>query len=291
MQGADRMRVLFVGASGRVGQMVSHHWQTFPHAVEIVPQFRRSGPPGSLIWDPLAGAQTLPDAMRGSRGFGAMVMLAGITPAAGRPFAMNRVLAEACLSAASEAGIKRVLLASSSAVYGIGDGAPLSEQMPCRPTNDYGAAKLEMEKACLPWRELGMDLCCLRIGNVAGADALLRNVAMSAPDMAVEIDIFEDGRGPVRSYIGPRSMAAVLQSLCLHADALPPVLNLAAPVPVSMEELADAVGHPWRKRRPSEQSHRNITLDCAALSLLHEFKPSDSRPEEMVRQWKDATRS
>ncbi|MCC5989668.1 MAG: NAD-dependent epimerase/dehydratase [Pararhodobacter sp.] len=285
------MRVLLVGASGRVGQMVWHHWQRFPDAVEIVPQCRRSGLPGSLIWDPLAGAQPLLDAVRGSGGVRAMVMLAGVTPGTGKPLAMNRMLAEACLSAASEAGIQRVLLASSSSVYGIGDGAPFSEQMPCNPVNDYGAAKLEMEHACLPWRERGIDLCCLRIGNVAGADSLLRNVAQSAPDMAVDIDIFANGRGPVRSYIGPRSMAAVLQSLCLHANALPGVLNLAAPVPVAMEELADAAGHPWTKRHPSEHAHQNITLDCAALSLLHEFGPSDSRPEEMVRQWKDVPRS
>lgn len=287
MRGADEMRVLLVGASGHVGRMVLHHWQNSLGATRITPQFRRTSHAGSLAWDPLKGALPLVDAVKVSGSFDAMIMLGGVTPGLGKKLDINITLAEACLSAASQAGIRRVLLASSSAVYGAGDGVAFTERDLCIPTNDYGAAKLEMEQVCAPWRESGIDLCFLRIGNVAGADALLLNIARAGPKEAIEIDIFSDGRGPIRSYIGAQTMCQVLQSLCRYPSALPQILNIAAPMPLAMDALADATGHPWRPRPPSEISHQNIVLDCNLLTSLHPFHTYDTRPSEMVRQWKE----
>jgi UDP-glucose 4-epimerase len=291
MHAADTRPVLLVGASGRVGRMVLHHWQRLADAAALVPQFRASGTPGALIWDPLEGPQALLEAVSTSGGFQAMVMLAGVTPGRGQDLGLNRILAEACLEAASLAGIPRALLASSSAVYGAGKGAPISETDPCKPANDYGSAKLAMEQACAYWRNDALDLCMLRIGNVAGADALLLNVANSATDEAIEIDVFDDGRGPVRSYIGVRTLASVLQTLCLPSTSLPDVLNIGAPEPISMDALADAAHHPWRNRMPSGPTPQSITLDCSLLSSLHDFTPQDSRASEMVRQWKETLSS
>ncbi len=288
MHGADKSPVLLVGASGRVGRMVMHHWPQVSDSLPMLAQFRRSTTRSDcLIWDPLTGPEALLDAVSATGGFSAMIMLAGVTPGPGKNLALNRTLAEACLDAASRAGIGRVLLASSSAVYGAGAGTPLAETASCDPANAYGAAKLAMEEACMSWRARGIDLCMLRIGNVAGADALLLNVAKSAPDQAIEIDIFDDGRGPVRSYIGVRTLASVLRSLCLHPDQLPAVVNIGTREPVSMDALADAAHHPWLKRSPTGPTPQSITLDCSLLSTMHEFNTLDSRPDEMVRQWKE----
>jgi len=288
MRGGDKIHVLLVGASGHVGRMVLHHWQSSLGAARITPQFRGTGPAGSLVWDPLKGALPLVDAVKVSGGFDTMIMLGGVIPGPGKKLNINTKLADACLSAASQAGIGRVLLASSSAVYGAGNGTAFTEKAHCNPANDYGAAKLEMEQACAPWRESGIDLCLLRIGNVAGADALLLNIAEAGPKESVEIDIFPDGRGPIRSYIGAHTMVQALQSLCHYPSALPRVLNVAAPVPLSMDALADAAGHPWRQRTASKRTYQNITLDCSRLASLHPFNAIDSRPNEMVRQWKDS---
>jgi UDP-glucose 4-epimerase len=282
----DRGPILLVGASGRVGRMVMTHWSDFSDRAMLLPQYRSACPKGGLIWDPLDGPEPLLDAAYQIGGFGTLVVLAGVTPGQGKVLGMNRVIAEACMRAAKKAEISRVLLASSSAVYGLGDGRPFSEDMPCDPANDYGRAKLEMEQACVAWRDAGVDVCCLRIGNVAGADALLLNIAKSKMSDAVTIDLFEDGRGPLRSYIGPRTMAAALQSLCDHPDLLPEVLNFALPAPVHMEALARAAKHPWRKRYSPKTPYQNITLNCTALSLLHHFAACDALPETMIEQWK-----
>ena len=283
----DRMRILLVGASGRVGRMVLSHSHQSPRVAQIVPQYRESSNPGSLTWDPLLGPQPLLDSVAQGKGFDTMVMLAGVTPGPGKRLELNRALAQSSLNAAQNAGIRRVLLASSSAVYGPGDGTPFSEEVPCNPANDYGIAKMDMEQACKPWRDRGIDVCCLRIGNVAGADALLQNVGNAVPGQSIEIDIFADGLGPLRSYIGPGTMASVLHELCLHSGPLPPVLNVAAPTPIQMEELADAAGQAWIGRDNTRQQYQNITLNCDALSKIYAFEAHDSTPASMVEQWKD----
>ena len=118
MRGGDEIRVLLVGASGHVGQMVLHHWKHNPAAITITPQYRGTSPKGSLIWAPLEGASPLVATVHISGGFGTMIMLGGVIPGPGKRLDLNTKLAEACLRAASKAGIERVLLASSSAVYG-----------------------------------------------------------------------------------------------------------------------------------------------------------------------------
>lgn len=275
-------RVLLVGASGRVGRMVAP-------AMEVILQGRAQGSPTNaqhLNWDPLSGARALIDWVQRYGSIKTMIVLAGVTPGAGRDLSLNSALAEACLGAAKEAGIARVLLASSSAVYGLGDGQPFVESTPCAPVNDYGRAKRAMEQACETWCSNSLEICCLRIGNVAGADALLLNVARTPPDTPVVVDTFEDGRGPLRSYIGPLSLAGVLETLAHHPAALPPCLNVAAPDAIAMEALAEAAAHPWTPRAGANEAYQKILLDCRLLCTLHSFTPSDSRPADMITQWK-----
>ena len=272
--------------------MVAWHWrQERPPATHIVVQGRGSDvitDVNHLRWDPMDGSSALCDWVLAYGPLKAMVVLAGATPGSGQDLSINRTVAETCLAAAADVGIPRVLVASSSAVYGIGDGMPFSETSHCTPVNDYGLAKIAMEQACDGWRTHNLEVCCLRIGNVAGADALLLNISKSDPDSPVTIDIFSDGRGPVRSYIGPKSLASVLNMLAVHPESLPSILNVAAPKPISMDTLAETIGHPWVPRQAASQSAQNILLDCRLLATFYPFSSAESAPSEMITQWKDA---
>lgn len=281
--------ILLTGASGRVGRMVYHHWPDMAPDLALTPQYRRNAPVGALLWNPLDGPGGLVDhiAQTGRRPR-AIIALAGVIPGPGRDLSLNRTIAEATLAAAHDAGVPRVLLASSSAVYGAGCGTPFVEDAPCAPVNAYGTAKRDMEATCGPWRARGLDICALRIGNVAGADALLLNVAWAGAGEAAVVDRFADGGGPVRSYIGPATLAAVLATLCRHAGPLPHVLNIAAPAPVAMTALAEAAGAPYQMRPAPPGAHQHITLDCRCLEALHDFAPADSTASEMVHQWQQA---
>jgi len=155
------------GASGRIGRTILRHWQSEPPLAELILQTRREG--SGLLWDPLLSS--LPKTLGE---LSCLVAFAGVTPAAGSELQGNVALAEATLTAAFDSGIPRVLLTSSSAVYGVPrGGVPLTEADTLRPRNPYGEAKARMEAICDRWRGKGLEVCCLRIGNVAGADVLL----------------------------------------------------------------------------------------------------------------------
>nr|WP_268794165.1 SDR family oxidoreductase [Octadecabacter temperatus] len=275
-----------MGGTGRVGQMVLHHWNfVLPSAVQVIEQHRDPARSTGIHWC----LTKKPKETLDSFDIDAIVCLAGVTPGPNADLLLNTPLASTVMREASRAGIKRVLLASSSAVYGAGDGTPFNESSPTNPINEYGKAKLEMEQSCAHWREEGLEVCCLRIGNVAGADALLLNVAGSTSNQPLHIDRFADGRGPVRSYIGPKTLAEVLYSLATHKGQLPETLNIAAPKVVYMEELAHAANHPFDLCSAQEGSHQSITLDCDALSTFHAFDTDASEATQMVAQWKEAT--
>ena len=276
----DRPRWLATGGSGRVGRMVRRAWAEAPPAATLLMPQRRAGDvPGGLVWDPLAG-----DLPEGVGPVDTLIALAGITPASGQPLELNTALAVATLTAARRHGIGRVLLTSSSAVYGAPAGdAPLSEDSPLRPLNPYGAAKLAMEAACAPFRDAGVEVCCLRIGNVAGADALLLNAATARPDQPIRLDRFAgaaaetdpDGPGPIRSYLGPATLARVLAGLAAAPGPLPAALNVALPHPVGMADLAEAAELPWLWQPAPAGALRRLTLDVGRLARLYRFTPAE----------------
>lgn len=279
---------LFTGAGGRVGRMLWRHWQSEPPAARLLRQIRKPGQAAgqggeSLLWDPLS--QPIPE---GAGEIACLIAYAGITPAYGADLGLNATLAEASLAAAFKAGIGRVLLTSSSAVYGTPRGdAPLREADAPKMVGDYGQSKLVMEAVCEAWRARGMEICCLRIGNVAGADALLLN-GLAAAGRPLTLDRFADGGGPLRSYVGPATLARITAALAQSPGPLPPCLNIGAPEPVAMADLARAAGFAWVWREAPAAALQRITLDVSALEAFYPFAPADSAPSEIIRQWTGA---
>jgi nucleoside-diphosphate-sugar epimerase len=73
------------------------------------------------------------------------------------------------LEAARTAGVRRVVLASSAAVYGDSQELPLDERSNPRPLSPYAASKLVDEiYAALYVQALGLEVCALRYFNVFG---------------------------------------------------------------------------------------------------------------------------
>ncbi len=73
------------------------------------------------------------------------------------------------LDAAREAGVKRVVFASSSSVYGSGEGMPKREDMLPEPISPYAVTKLTGEKYCRVYTDtFGLETVALRYFNVFG---------------------------------------------------------------------------------------------------------------------------
>jgi UDP-N-acetylglucosamine/UDP-N-acetyl-alpha-D-glucosaminouronate 4-epimerase len=73
------------------------------------------------------------------------------------------------LKAAQDAGVRRVVAASSSSVYGGAKELPTPESAPLVPRSPYAVSKLAGETYCRVWSELfGLETVALRYFNVYG---------------------------------------------------------------------------------------------------------------------------
>jgi UDP-glucose 4-epimerase len=74
------------------------------------------------------------------------------------------------LEAMRDAGVERLVISSTAAVYGVPDATPIAEDAPLRPINPYGESKRSLEAAA-DWfaRAYGLRAVSLRYFNVAGA--------------------------------------------------------------------------------------------------------------------------
>ncbi|ATF20753.1 NAD-dependent epimerase/dehydratase family protein [Phaeobacter gallaeciensis] len=295
MRFPPRLRpILILGASGRIGGILRRQWDS---AGADLRWQRRAWPDGAgsdaqawHVFDPLADPEALAEAAQGAA---AILCLAGPVPggAAGRDLSarqlvQHRDLALATLEAAArvrdaETGAPRVLLASSAAVYGAAPG-PLSEDIPLAPLAPYGVAKAEMEQAAQARAaELGLKITLLRIGNIAGLDAILGGWRAGFC-----LDQFADGQTPRRSYIGPRTLAEVLASLIRCPD-LPQVLNIAQPGAVAMGDLLQAAGLQFARRPAPAQAIAEVQLDVTRLIGLLADQPTAlpaASPQDLVAE-------
>ena len=273
---------LLMGATGRVSQLLLKHWRAAPPRISVRTQSRNAG--FDLKWSPLEdGPDPLLRFNEAEGGLQAVVAMIGATPSSEGDMSQTAALADAVLSAATKAGVPRVLLASSSAVYALGEGK--SEGDTPAPTSPYGQAKLDMERAVAKM-SAGIDVCSLRIGNVAGADALLGRANTVSDRNPIRLDQFQYHLGPLRSYIGPSHLARCLELLISQASPLPAVVNCAAAAPVEMADLVQAAQLPWAwSAAPEERfATQRITLDCALLARTIGARNLAATPGSMVAE-------
>ena len=282
-----------LGASGRIGRVLRHCWRQSapPVEAEIRWQGRQPLETGSKTettcqLDPLADPAGLAQLVTGAD---LVLCLAGSIPGRGGDLADNSRLALATVRAAARAAetsgapAPRVLLSSSAAVYGNQPGL-LSEDSALHPANAYGTAKAEMEYQALALgQQLGVAVTALRIGNIAGLDAILGGWK---PGFC--LDQFADHRSPRRSYIGPKTLAKTLARLLASLRTcpdLPPALNLAQPGPLEMAALLRAADLPFAWRPAPHTSIAEVELDLSRLQHVLQDSPlSQDSPRSQDRR-------
>lgn len=242
-----------LGASGRLGRLMQHVAGETAGGGLPLRYLRRSD------WD--IGVSPPP-----VLGPGPVLDLAGVTR---RPPDENPGIATEVALAARRAGA-RLLHVSSAAVYPGGE-MDMAEDQGLAPPSPYGRSKMAAEAQV---RAICPDAVILRLGNVAGADALLGGLVEGRPARLDPVP-GQDG-GPIRSYIGPRTLAGVLQNLLILASAgadLPPVINIAQPGEVSMASLLEARGHPWHFSPAREGVVARVVLDTRRLQSIMPVAP------------------
>lgn len=268
--------ILVIGATGRIGAVLRRYW---PDGRAIWQS--RSARAGFVCFDPLTDPAAFADAARPAT---AILCLAGVVNGreAEAGFEPNETLALASVRAAAATGIP-VFLASSAAVYGNQPGC-LDESAPLNPQSEYARAKVRMEtRAAALGAEVNVPVCALRIGNIAGLDAILGGWR---PGFA--LDRFADGHTPRRSYVGVRTLADMLWDV-VSGDNCPPALNIACPGAIGMGALLDAAGLDWAPRPPGDTAIPKVELDVSALSACTDRAARHADPLQMIREWRDYT--
>lgn len=277
------VRVLVLGATGRLGSMLRRHWMSSAAMSGITPlwQARQGRAPqdGDASWvvfdprtDPLALAQAC-------AAVDVILDLSGPVPGPGRTVESYAATVPLARAVVHGAGGKPLLWASSSAVYGA--RALCREADPPAPLNTYGRAKVDAEAVLAG----APGACVLRIGNVAGADALL---SAAKPGIPVVLDRFADGTTPVRSYMGPKTLAESLFQLVMRAGqgALPTVMNLSGPGSgVAMADLLDAAALRWQPCPAPDTALPRLVLDTGILAGLVDLPPETGQAARIVAEW------
>jgi len=224
---------------------------------------------------------------------------AGVRPSIEDPAGYARVNVEGTsniLSAAQNAGCARLVVASSSSVYGNASRVPFSEDDDIsKPISPYAATKCATENLCHVHHELyGTPVACLRFFTVFGP--------RQRPDLAIAkfmrlinageaIPMFGNG-ATSRDYtfIGD-IVAGVLASMDRIDEHGFRVWNLGGSSPVTLDEMIASVGEAVGKdvkidHQPSqmgdvERTYADLTRSSAELN----YKPETPFKEGLRQQW------
>ncbi|MBN1894420.1 SDR family oxidoreductase [bacterium] len=123
------------------------------------------------------------------------------------------------LDAARDAGVKRLVFASSSSIYGNIEKLPKTEDMPLQPLSPYAVAKLAGEKYCRVFYSIyGLETVTLRYFNVFGP----RQDPTSQYSAVIPkfIDAMRNGRAPVIYGDGEQSRDFTYVGNVVHANLL-----------------------------------------------------------------------
>jgi nucleoside-diphosphate-sugar epimerase len=87
-------------------------------------------------------------------------------------FSVNVGGTRTVLQAALDAGVRRAILISSTAVYGVPKTHPIDEESPLQGVGHYGASKIEAEAVCREFQRRGLDTVIIRPKTFLGPERL-----------------------------------------------------------------------------------------------------------------------
>jgi UDP-glucose 4-epimerase len=169
-----------------------------------------------------------------------------ITHCAAAPREAHAVMLEGTfnvLEAAVEAGVKKVVTASSASVYGEPSYLPIDEAHPYNNRTLYGAAKIANEHVLRSFNEMyGLPYLALRYFNVYGPRMDIHGVYTEV--MIRWMDRIDQGLPPVIFGDGGQSMdfvyvgdVARANLMALRSDASDEALNVASGTRTTLNEL------------------------------------------------------
>ena len=182
------------------------------------------------------------------------------------------------IAAAESSGVKRILFASSAAVYGDADQVPISEEAPLTPQSPYAVSKIIGEELL---RRSEIESCSFRFFNVYGPNqsaeggyAAVIPAFKKAIAEGKECTIFGDGT-QIRDFIHVDDLVRII-GLAIAAEKLPLELNIASGEATSLLDLIEILGESNPDLAPpifQEERAGDIHTSLADISRLLDTLP------------------
>ena len=203
------------------------------------------------------------------------------------------------LECARRAGARRVVLSSSSAVYGAADRVPTPESSPCQPDSPYAASKLACEHFLFMYARLhGLSGMALRYMNVYGlrqdpASPYSGVISIFADRARKNLPLVVYGDGEqTRDFV---SVADVVRAnlMAAESDASAEVVNVGTGVQMSINRLAALCARgrvPIEHRAARQGDVRTSACDPSRARALLGFTAS-VQPDEGIARYLDQIES
>jgi UDP-glucose 4-epimerase len=199
--------------------------------------------------------------------------------------------------AARDEGIRRLVFASSSSIYGNQEELPLREAMAPDPISPYGVAKLAAERYCVSFSRVyhSFETVVLRYFNVFGPRqdpnsqyAAVVPLFITAIAAGEPVTIFDDGeQSRDFTYVDNVVRANLLAADATGASGS--IFNISAGAPVTVNELATTIGRlldkPVERRYlpPRAGDLRNSWADVSKSRRVLGFEPGVSLEDGLRR--------
>jgi UDP-glucose 4-epimerase len=248
------MHVLVTGGAGFIGSTIARRFLAGGHTVRIldslVTGLRQNVPSeAEFIEGDIRNPETLQTVCDGIDVVLHQAAMVSVVQSAADPagcFDVNVVGTQRVLAAAVSAGAKRVVLASSSAVYGNRPVQPKREDSPLDPLSPYAESKLANEGDARYQSVFnGLETVCFRYFNVFGpnqrADSPYSGVISILVKALLErqtFTIFGTGE-QTRDFVFVEDVAGAVYTAATRPGIRHEVLNVGRGQPVSLLELIE----------------------------------------------------
>lgn len=253
-------RFLITGGAGFIGSNCVRFLLDTAHDVVVLDDFstgRRENLRDisghiEVIEGSICDKETAACAMRGVDYCMHLAAVPSVPRSVSDPWTSNRVNVEGAINvfiAARDAGVQRIVFASSSSVYGDANVMPLHEALSRAPISPYGVSKACSEHYAEVFSSLyDMDIVCFRYFNVFGPrQNPASQYAAVVPRFITQLlrneapIIFGDGLQS-RDFTFVENVARANLQACLAPGRIAGIYNIACGGAVSVLELAQALG-------------------------------------------------
>ena len=278
------MKVLITGGAGFIGSHIAEHYQGIAEEIRVLDNLRTGykknldGLNVTFIEGSITDRELVAKAVEGVDYIFHMAAMVSVPESMQKPretvdLNVNGLLT--VLEEASKAGVKKVVLASSAAIYGDNPIVPKVETMYPEPKSPYGITKLDGEYYMEMFRTTGqVNTGCCRFFNVfgprqdpKGAYAAAVPIFMEKAIKGEDITVYGDGE-QTRDFIYVKDIVGGLTYVAEHPEVTG-VYNVGDGGQITINDLAniiiDAAGSTSKvvhlPERPGDVKHSRSCAD------------------------------